>query len=55
MAIHVLPFRPDGVHGIHVAAHVQVQCAEGVRLILEHLQETSQMVVKLNFSYSKAK
>jgi hypothetical protein len=30
----VLPFRPDGVHGIQVAAHVQVQCAEGVRLIL---------------------
>jgi hypothetical protein len=32
--VHVLPFRPDGVHGIQVAAHVQVQCAEGVRLIL---------------------
>jgi hypothetical protein len=30
----VLPFRQDGVHGIQVAAHVQVQCAEGVRLIL---------------------
>jgi hypothetical protein len=25
---------PDGVHGIQVAAHVQVQCTEGVRLIL---------------------
>jgi hypothetical protein len=32
--VHVLPFRLDGVHGIQVAAHVQVQCAEGVRLIL---------------------
>jgi hypothetical protein len=32
--VHVLPFRPDGVHGIQVAAQVQVQCAEGVRLIL---------------------
>lgn len=32
--VHVLPFRPDGVHGIQVAAHVQVQCAEGVHLIL---------------------
>jgi hypothetical protein len=32
--VHVLPFRPDGVHGIQVAAHVQVQCAEGARLIL---------------------
>jgi hypothetical protein len=31
--IHVLPFHPDGVHGIQVAAHVQVQCTEGVRLI----------------------
>jgi hypothetical protein len=34
VAIHVLPFRPDGVHGIQVAAHVQVHCAEGVCLIL---------------------
>jgi hypothetical protein len=25
---------PDGVHGIQVATHVQVQCAEGVCLIL---------------------
>jgi hypothetical protein len=33
-ARHVLPFYPDGVHGIQVAAHVQVECAEGVRLIL---------------------
>jgi hypothetical protein len=32
--VHVLSFRPDGVHGIQVAAHVQVQCAEGVRLIV---------------------
>jgi hypothetical protein len=32
--VHVLPFRPYGVHGIQVAAHVQVQCAEGARLIL---------------------
>jgi hypothetical protein len=32
--VHVLPFRPDGVHGIQVAAHVQVQCAKGVHLIL---------------------
>jgi hypothetical protein len=32
--VHVLPFRQDGVHGIQVAAHVQVQCTEGVRLIL---------------------
>jgi hypothetical protein len=32
--VHVLPFRPDGVHGIQMAAHVQVQCAKGVRLIL---------------------
>jgi hypothetical protein len=30
----VLPFRPDGINGIQVAAHVQVQHAEGVRLIL---------------------
>jgi hypothetical protein len=30
----VLPFRPDGVHGIQVATHVQDQCAEGVHLIL---------------------
>jgi hypothetical protein len=29
-----VPFRLDGVHGIQVAAHVQVQCAEGIRLIL---------------------
>jgi hypothetical protein len=26
VAIHVLSFRPDGVHGIQVATHVQVQC-----------------------------
>jgi hypothetical protein len=32
--VHVLPFRPDGVHGIQVVAHMQVQCTEGVRLIL---------------------
>jgi hypothetical protein len=32
--VHVLPFRLDGVHGIQVVVHVQVQCAEGVRLIL---------------------
>jgi hypothetical protein len=32
--VHVLLFRPDGVHEIQVAAHVQVQYAEGVRLIL---------------------
>jgi hypothetical protein len=32
--VYVLPFRPDGVHGIQMASHVQVQCAEGVRLIL---------------------
>jgi hypothetical protein len=32
--VHVLPFRPDGVHVIQLAALVQVQCAEGVRLIL---------------------
>jgi hypothetical protein len=32
--VHVLPFRLDGVHGIQVAAHVQVQCVEGVCLIL---------------------
>jgi hypothetical protein len=49
MAIHVLPFRPDDVHGIQVAAHVQVQCAEGVRLILEHLQGTSQMTCQAKF------
>jgi hypothetical protein len=30
---HVLPFRPDGVHGIQVAAHVQVQCVEGACLM----------------------
>jgi hypothetical protein len=30
----VLTFRPDGVHGIQVVAHVQVQYAEGVRLVL---------------------
>jgi hypothetical protein len=34
MVIHVFPFRSDGVYGIQVAAHVQVQCAYGVRLIL---------------------
>jgi hypothetical protein len=34
VAVHALPFRLDGVHGIPVAAHVQVQCVEGVRLIL---------------------
>jgi hypothetical protein len=34
VAIHVLPFRPDSVHGIKVTAHVQVQCAKGVHLIL---------------------
>jgi hypothetical protein len=34
VSVYVLSFRPDGVHGIQVAAHVQVQCAEGVRLIL---------------------
>jgi hypothetical protein len=34
VAIHMLPFCPDGIHGIQVAAHVQVQYAEGVRLIL---------------------
>jgi hypothetical protein len=34
VAIHVIPFCPDDVHGIQVAAHVQVQFAEGVRLIL---------------------
>jgi hypothetical protein len=32
--VHTLPFRLDGVHRIQVAAHVQVQCVEGVRLIL---------------------
>jgi hypothetical protein len=32
--VHELPFRTDGVSGIRVVAHVQVQCAEGVRLIL---------------------
>jgi hypothetical protein len=32
--VHVPPFRPDGVHGIQVAAHVQVQCAEGVQLLM---------------------
>jgi hypothetical protein len=32
--VHVLLFRTDGIHGIQVAAHVQVQCAEGVHLIL---------------------
>jgi hypothetical protein len=26
--------RPDGVHGIQVATHVQVQCPKGIRLIL---------------------
>jgi hypothetical protein len=39
-AIHVLPFRPDGVHGIQVVAHVQVQGAEGVRLISRGQKES---------------
>jgi hypothetical protein len=34
VAIHVLPFRPDGVRGIQVATHVQVQCADCVYFIL---------------------
>jgi hypothetical protein len=28
--VHVLPFRLDGVHGIQVAAHVQVKCASQI-------------------------
>jgi hypothetical protein len=34
VAIHVLPFRPGGVHRIKVTAHVQVQCTKDVHLIL---------------------
>jgi hypothetical protein len=32
--VHVLTFRPDGVHGIQVVTHVQVQCVEGIRYLM---------------------
>jgi len=33
MVVHVLPFCPDGAHGIQVASHIHVHHAEGARRI----------------------
>ena len=33
MVVHVLPFCPDGAHGIQVAAHVHIHHVEGARRI----------------------